>query len=315
MNQEPPQKGGSPLKTILIVIGIIIVAAAVGFGVYYLVSSLSSQDVTNEPTLPEPSLPIEETPEPTPTPFSEEVLETPEPTPTPESLIHTSLIVNPDEQEAIVVESTTRDGFEAALTTLTDSPLIFGAVKDVSFQTNDGSFVSTDTFLTAYFPSVAGTLSSYLEDDFTTWIFGDKTGGNKIGTVFTLKADVSADDVKLAMTSLENAKDEITSFFLQPVSSEEDMVFEEAPIEGIPVRYFPFSVPDQYVFEYALFASGGERHLVFTTSYRQMVDILERLSAEDVYTVTPYVSEPTPEPTPTGIEEIGGENTSTSTEE
>ncbi len=311
MQEEPPQKGGSPLKTILIVIGIIIVAAAVGFGVYYLVTSLSSQDVPGEPTLPEPSLPVGETPEPTSTPFSEEVLETPEPTPTPEPLIHTSLILSPDEQEAIVVENTTRDGFETALADTADTPLIFGAVKDISFQTNDGLFVSSDAFLGAYFPSVAGTLSSYLEDDFTTWVFGDRTGGNKIGTVFTLKADASADDVKLAMASLESSTDAIASFFLQDVSGGGDAVFEEAPIEGITVRYFPFSVPNQYVFEYALFASGGERHLVFTTSYRQMVDILERLSAQDVSTISAQVVEPTP----TGIEEIGGGDTSTSTEE
>ena len=316
MNEEPPQKGGSPLKTILIVIGIIIIAAAVGFGVYYLVTSLSSQDRNTEQDLPEPSLPVEATPEATPAPFNEDILETPSPTPIPEPLVHTSLISSPDEQEAIVVESTTRDGFETALAGTVDSPLIFGSVKDLSFQTNSGSFVSSNEFLAAYFPSVASTLSSYLKADFTTWVFGDKTGGNKIGTIFTLKTDVSVDDVKSAMISLEGSQESIASFFLQSLSSSGGAVFEEAPIEGIPVRYLPFSVPNQYVFEYALLASGGERHLVFTTSYRQMVDILDRLSAQDVNTISPQVVEPTPEATPTPpiIEEIG-DDTSTSTEE
>lgn len=321
MNSEPPKKGGSSLKTILIVIGIIIVAAAVGFGVYYLVTSLSSSTVT-EPNTPEPSLPVEvdeESPMPsaTATPFSEEVLETPSPSPTPEPIVHSSLIVSPDEQEAVIVESTTRESFETALNTSIDSPLLFGSVKDLSFQTNDSMFVSSNEFLTAYFPSVASTLSNSLEDDFTTWVFGDKTGGNKLGVIFTLTPDASVDDMKVAMSSLEASRDNIMAFFLQDIPRNDDAAFEEAPIEGISVRYLPFSVADQYVFEYAFLASNGERHLVFTTSYRQMVDILDRLSAVDVSTVQQQVTEPSPSvsPSPSPTPDEGGGDTSTSTEQ
>jgi len=272
---EPPVSHGSPLKTILTIFGIVIVAAGVGYGVYYLVNSLNSGPAV-------PAVPA----------FSPNPALSEEPTPaasTPSPLSHSSLIPNPAKSESIPLTMIALGDFKTALSAVSArESMLVGTVKDLSFVTEAGVPVSSEQFLTAFFPSAAANISFLFEQDFTAWLYGDRVGGNKFGVVFGVKQGISAEQLTASLSLLEGNTSDISNMFVSSVSAAGTSGFEGAPIDGIPVRYLVLSSKNQQVFEYASVQIGGKMHVIITTSYYQMQHILNLLNAQPVAT-TPTV--------------------------
>ncbi len=270
---EPPTSH-SPLKTIATVIGIIIVAAGVGYGVYYLVSSLNTTpSVPSVPALSSSLIPSEE---PTPEPL-ESI-----------PLTHNSLIVSPSKSEQLTLTAVALQDFKTALVAASArEKMLVGSVKDLSFVNEAGMPVSTDQLLASFFPTSAAQLSVLFEQDFTAWFYGDKTGGNKFGIIMGVRPEISSEQLTASLAFLENTPAELANMFIATVGAPEQVGgFKEGPIDAITVRYLAYSAANQNVFEYVPVRIAGKIYVVITTSYFQMSHILKLLAAEPL-TVPP----------------------------
>ena len=287
----PPKTKSS--KTILVILGIIVLAVVVGFGVFYLVSALNqSAPVTPTPTSQGAlSTATDTSTTATPTPSS-----TPVSTPAP--IVHTSLIPSPDSSATLALTGSDLSSFQTAIASSSKNTLLAGTVRDIAFTDASGTPITSDVFLQAFLPSAASSLSSFFEKDFTTWLYGDKSGGSKLGVVLTLNTATTPDQVASAFTLIEGSPSDIPQFFLSPVTLPTPATFKGGLIGGLMVRYLVFSIKNQQVFEYTPAVVNGRNVLIITTSYNQMVDILKRLSAQPIATSTP-IPTLTPSATPT----------------
>lgn len=266
LTMGPPVKK-SPVKTVLFILGIIIVAGAVGYGAYYLVVSLN--------TVPElPVVPIvQQTVEPSELP-------SPEISPIVVPAMHVSIIPSPASSQQVGISGVELVDFKEGIATTTREKLLVGTVKDISFVTQQGSVVTSAQFLQAFFPSAAPSLSVVFEDDFSAWLYGDKTGGNKFGVILEAKPDVSGEQIRAALSLLETNETELGNMFVSSVGiPEQTGGFKEGPIDDIVVRYLAFSAKNQQVFEYVPVKISGKTYAVIATSYYQMSHILKLLGA------------------------------------
>jgi len=265
----------SPLKAILIIVGIVIVAALIGYGVYYLVNSL--QSTPNIPSAPALS-----------------ALPSPTPAVSPSmgvggggSFTHASLIVSPASSEQISLTAITLKDFKTALSALSArGKLLVGTVKDISFSNEVGEIespVSAEQFISSFFPSAAPQLSFLFEQDFTAWLYGDRVGGNKFGVILQARPEVSAEQLSAALALLEANTEELGNMFVSSVGTAEQVGgFKEGPIDGITVRYLAFSTKNQQVFEYVPVRISGKNYVVIATSYYQMSHMLKLLGAQPI---------------------------------
>ena len=285
----PPQAKSS--KTIFVILGIIVLAVIVGFGVFYLVSALNqSTPVTPTPTSSGALSAAVDT--------STASITTPSPMPasTPAPIVHTSLIPSPDSSVTLALTGSDVSSFQSAIASSSKNTLLAGTVRDIAFTDASGTPITSDVFLQAFLPSAASSLSSFFEKDFTTWLYGDKSGGSKLGVVLTLNTATTPDQVAAAFTLMEGSPQDVPQFFLSPVTLPTPATFKGGLIGGLMVRYLVFSIKNQQVFEYTPAVVNGRNVLIITTSYNQMVDILKRLSAQPIATSTPT---PTLSATPT----------------
>lgn len=282
-NMEVPPKSSFSFKTILLIVGIIIVAGGLGFGAYYLISNLNSQpqvDLTPTPSTNN-GLPLT-LPDAT---TSSSTLNTPIPIAVP-PLIHASLISNPTKSEQIVLTDTTLAGFKAAINNSAKEKLVAGNVKDLSFVNSSStpieSYALVDAFLGASPSSVVSpdSVKLILDRDFTSWLYADKVGGNKFGLVLKLKPQTNLDQAKATMVQfLEQNPMGIASLFVASSTPPTAVEFKDGQVEGISVRFLAFNAKTANVFEYGWMSIGTDNYLVMTTSYNQMVDIVKRLKA------------------------------------
>jgi hypothetical protein len=270
---EPPAHKSS-LRTILLVVGIVIIAAAVGYGVYYLIGTMKS----------EPNVPV--VPVFSPEPLLSTVPSPAVTVPLPSPLTHISLISSPAKTEMLALTAVTLADFKTALAASSaKDKLLVGTVKDLSFATEAGQQVTTQQFLQSFFPSSATNLSFLFEQDFTAWLYGDKVGGNKFGVILQVKPEVSAEQLQASLTAIEASVSETGNMFMAQVGTpEQTSGFKSGPVEGISVRYLAFSAKDQQVFEYAPVQIGTRTYVVIATSYYQMQHILKLLSAKPAAT-------------------------------
>lgn len=291
LSEEPiisPKKSFG-LKSILMVIGVAILAVAVGFGVYYLVSSLKAEPQINLGGTQEPSgLPVAE-PIPPPTPPAVEEPTTPEPTP----LVHQSLITNPTKTETIKLPVTSShnlqglslSSFRSAMSVSVEEKMLVGSVKDITFVDDGSAPIEAPDILNFLFlngtpqptTSVVGEL---LEKDFTSWLYADKIGGNKFGLIFQMKQDIDLGQIKAAMTQfIEQNTQGIPNIFVSSVTTPSKIEFKDGQVEEVPVRFLVFDSKVGNVFEYGWYAVGDSYYLILATSYNQMVDIVKRVKA------------------------------------
>ena len=293
--EQTPTEGGHSvtLKTILIIAGIVVVAVAVGFGVFYLVQSLNSTPEITTPTATA-TLPVAtETPAEVEQPATTSITEIQLPPPV-QPLVHVSLLANAPKSEQLTLAATNLSDIKGVIaSTSQKEKLVAGTVKDIAFLDSASSSVESSVIVNAFFPSVATNLSSLIDRDITTWLYGDKSGGNKLGFVIPLKSGVTKEQVNSAFVSLESAPQDVLNMFIPVVKLPTATTFKEGLISGIMVRYLAISTKDQQVFEYVPVSIGDKGYVIITSSYNQMVDILKRLGAK-----TLTVSAPTPEVVP-----------------
>lgn len=275
-----PEPSKSSMKTILMIVGIIIVAIGVGFGVYFLVSSLNAAPETPPVAVESPVLPSGA---PIQTPMMPVESATPVPTP----VTHQSMMVNATKSEQLLLSTFTIDAFVAAVKTAAQEKILAGNVKDISFVDSANAFVTSEAVVQAYFPSIASSLLPLIEKDYTMWIYGDKTGGNKLGIALPLKSVVNPQDVASIMTLAETAPKDFENLFVSPVTAPAKIEFKEGYIDKVLVRYLAFNQKNQMIFEYAPMTINGKNYLVLGTSYNQMADLVKRVKAAPMTAAQP----------------------------
>lgn len=276
--QEPaPAKSSFGLKTILLIVGGLILAGGIGYGAYYLVSSLSSAPVVSVPTTPAANLPT-----PTiPTSTAEVATTTPAPVvPVIPPLVHQSLILNPTKSETIQISQPDLTNFESAVASSSKEKLLAGSVKDLSFVNASGTPLESADILGAYFGSASSALSQSFERDFTSWLYYDKTGGAKLGLIFQLSSSVPIETASSSIASiLEGSAPSIGGLFVSNPAVPANTTFDNGVVGGIPVRFLAYNTKTSDVFEYGWYNRGGTYYLFMVTSYNQAVDIIKKLKA------------------------------------
>jgi len=259
-------------KTILFIVGGLILAGGIGYGAYYLVSSLTA---TPEVTLPQPqaNLPVTPPPVATTTPTS-----TP-PAPVIQPLVHQSLIVTPTKKETIQLLDASLASFEAALATSSKEKLLVGSVKDLAFVNASSTPIESSALIQAYFASQASSIPIFGKD-FTSWFYYGKTGGAKLGAILELKSTISLDQASTTVkAAIESAVSSISGLFISNPAVPAKTEFNDGKVENVPVRFLAFSTKNADVFEYGWFTRGTTNYLFMVTSYDQAVDIVKRLKA------------------------------------
>jgi len=289
IDQTPLKPASSfNFKTILLIIGIVIVAGGIGFGVYYFVTSLRKQ--------PEVSVPTNQVNLPTATiqPTSTPVVNTPTPTPVA-PLIHSSIIYNPTKTETLTLSNSQLVGIKEAIAKASVEKLISGNVKDLAFIDTLGQPVESSVFVASMFPAIAPNLSNFLDKDFTSWLYGDKTGGNKFGAIFQIKPNFTLDQVKTSISSaIESSPVDMANLFVSPVTMPTTVEFKEGQIESVPVKFLVFNAKTGNVFEYGFYSLGTTNYLVMSTSYNQMLSIIKNLKSKPAINPLPITQSPSP---------------------
>ncbi len=278
--EQPKSSGGgsSILKTILIIVGIVILAGAIGFGVYYLISSLNKtpEIPTNNNTQNENTLPIVNEIN------NEENKQTATSTvETEPAFTHTSIISSPDSSATVSLEKITLDNLLSGISSTTVPLLAEGEVKDLSFYVkNEESerLLESSEILNLYFPQIFSELAPLFKKDFTSWIYYDKINSivPKLGYVFELEDGLTIDEVIPAVSLIESDVEALSKIFIDEVEAPESPEFDDGAVEDMDVRFLFYSTGN--VLEYGWLKSGERIFLVIGTSYKQMVDIVSKLS-------------------------------------
>jgi hypothetical protein len=284
------------IKTILLIVGGLILAGVVGYGAYYLVTMLSATPAVVVPVtqtnLPVPVIPAATTTVVTPTPPPVVVVP---------PLVHKSLILNPTKSEVIQLANQTFASFEQTLASSSKEKLIVGSVKDLAFVNSSSTPVEAAVFLQSYFAPQAATIAPLIDKDFTSWLYYDKLGGAKFGTILKLKDGVTISQASSTLSSIiESAIPNIETFFISNPPLPTAPEFKGGVVETIPVRFLVYNAKNSDVFEYAWMTAGGNNYLVMATSYNQMVDIIKRLKALPTQTTTTTTTTTTSTTTTTG---------------
>lgn len=284
--EQPSPTSSFSFKTILLIIGIVIVAGGIGFGAYYFVTSLKKQPEIPTPTN-QVNLPTATT-QPTQTP----VINTPTPTPAI-PLIHSSILHNPTKTETLTLSNSQLIGIKEAITKASAEKLISGNIKDLAFIDALGQPVESSIFVASMFPAIAPNLSNFLDKDFTSWLYGDKTGGNKFGVIFQIKSNFTLDQVKASISSaIESSPVDIANLFITSVTMPTVVEFKEGQIENIPVKFLVFNAKTGNVFEYGFYSIGTTNYIIMSTSYNQMLSVIKNLKSKPAISPLPIVSPP-----------------------
>jgi len=260
----------SLIKTILIVVAILIGAGIVGYGAYYLVTSLNStpeiQPITQQPTTPS-------------VPETQPVQETPAPTPTP--AVFSSLYgsaVPAIASTVVVTPNMNIVDFHNAITSVPAGRLANETTEGISFTDEQGAPLTSSAMLGTLFPSASPTLSSSLDSSFASWLYMDDNGSLQLGLVLPFVVGIDQSDAfSTAQASLEQNPAELANVFLSPATVPASPAFKEGVVDEVNVHFLAFSVANNQVFEYGVYNSGTTRYLIITSSYPQMVDILKQL--------------------------------------
>jgi hypothetical protein len=120
--------------------------------------------------------------------------------------------------------------------------------------------------------------SGVFAEDMTSWLYYDATGGAKFGVVAALAEGMGVAEIAEGIAALEASPGSVANFFVDEVSLPLDAVFDDGEVETVPVRFVGYDFDNANVFEYGFVTIGETTHMIMGTSYRQMVDIIGRLS-------------------------------------
>lgn len=183
---EVESKKSFSIKTVLLIVGGLIFAGAIGYGAYYLVTTLSATPTVEIPVT-QNNLPV-----PSPAPAATTTVNPTSPsTPVVASLVHQSVILSPTKSEVHQLADKSVSSFEMAVATSSAEKLIVGSVKDLAFTNTSGTPMESTDFFQAYFAPESPTLVPLFDRDFTSWLYFDKLGGAKLGVVLPLKDSVT----------------------------------------------------------------------------------------------------------------------------
>ena len=262
--------GGSKTKTIFIAVGAAVVAIGLGFGAYYLVTSLVGSSSSPVATSSSNTLPATQTTTP-PAPVQQPTVIPP--------MTHVSLLLAPTQSETVTVspggDPALLRAAVAALGVAGNLPV--GGVRDLAMVDASSSPVQSPTVLAAYFPSFGSSLSGVVGPDFTSWFYLDKTGGSKLGFIFKLTPAAQTATTTIAQYIESNPAD-LANLFLATTTAPQSPVFKDGLVAGVRVRFLAYNTKLGRVLEYGFITgSDGSMYLILATSYNQMVDIIGRL--------------------------------------
>lgn len=259
------------MKTIGIIVGIVVLAVAVGFGVYYLVSSLNTTPELPAPPSGDNNLPLSDLNDIIPPASQDE-------TPAEPAFVHQSIFLSPDDVSKMMLEGVGQASFEAAIASSSQLTLPAGSVREMQLTVDDiQTPASSRDVLGAYFPSVQLAAAPYMAQDVTMWLYFDDVGvvGPRLGVAMPLNAGV---DVAQATSTISQAIEvslaDIPEFFVSSVTPKPSATFDDGVVEGTPVRFVVYDTGR--AFEYGWISYNNTTYLVMATSYGQMVDVLER---------------------------------------
>lgn len=281
---------GSKTKIIFIAVGAVVIALALGWGAYYLVTSLtgSSSSVAPLATSSNNALPAAQTTSSVPVQ---------QPTVIP-PMTHVSLLLAPTQAETVTVSPGSDPGMLRAAVAARGvaGSLPVGGVRDLAMVDASSSPVQSPAVLAAYFPSFGLSLGGVVEPDFTSWFYLDKTGGSKLGFVFKLTPAAQTATTTIAQYIESNPAD-LANLFLATTTAPQPTIFKDGMVANIRVRFLAYNAKLGRVLEYGfLTGSDGSVYLILATSYNQMVDVVSRLKANPL--ILPSVLTP-PTTTPT----------------
>ena len=274
-DQQPPKKKMS-VKVILLTILIFVLAVGVGYGVYYLVSSLGK---TPQVDL---TVPAENSGFPVALPEQEPVAtstqqEVEEEIP---SFTHVSLLSSPDVSGQVVLSEFSSAELKLALGALSaqGGGLVSGAILDIAMVDASSSPVASDQLLSILLPSLSVSAPSLFDKDVTAWLYGDKVGGSKFGVILKLSDQTTIEQASSKLRSVVEANpQELTNLFVSSLTVPANAKFNDGQVAGVPVRFMSFDAKTGNVFEYGFVSIGQGVYVVMGTSYNQMVDIINRL--------------------------------------
>jgi len=277
---------GSFIKTLVWIIVGIMIAGGLGFGAYYLITSLSQS----------PSLPSDTQNGELPITSSQQAQEdgAVSTSTVVQALTHLSVILTPTDTHTLTITSTTDSNSVITAIASTSLPVLsVGSVRDVSLVDAGGKVIESSVVLPSYFPSFGSALAALVDRDFTTWIYYDKTGGAKLGFVFRLKANTPFEQASLSVGQyIENNTQDIARLFITPTTTPPTITFKDGAVgdQKTKVRFAIYNTKQGNVFEYGwMTGTAGDHYLVLATSYNQMVDILNRMIANPAI-IVPTVS-------------------------
>jgi hypothetical protein len=270
------------IKIVLISVAVLVAAIIVGYAAYSLVSSLNQQQPATGNTNTGNGLPVYNQGQQATGETQANVNQNQSTTTQQETNIqqfsHVSVIPNPNESKKLILNDTTLTGFKAAMSISASSKLYSGKIRDLEFDMANGTPIRSGDFLSTFLPQIASNLISFVEDDFSSWLYFDTTSFPKFGTIFKLKPLVSFDQVTSTLSSIiESALSDIPNLFISAVEVPEVIKFDDGLIEKENVRFIVFSTASKSVFEYVVVQKTSGNYLIMADSYLQMVDIMKRL--------------------------------------
>lgn len=264
--QEEATSSSGIAKKIGWTIGIVILLGALGFGAYYLVTTLNQPVPVVTPEGELPLATIQQTPE---------ITQAPEPT--PEQVIHNSVISNPTKTEPLILSDISLVGIKSALAVAAQDKMVVGSVKEMPVVDAAQKPIEAAVIAQMLLPTFAQNAPQYIQKDATMWLYADKVGGNKVGVVFKLQPAVVISQVTSTIGMLIESGQESKNLFLSDVKLPTGAAFKDGLIEGFPVRYIAYNTKLGQVFEYGFVETTTGKYIVLATSYNQMVDVIRRL--------------------------------------
>jgi hypothetical protein len=230
VNQMPgavvsPAGGRKPVKMVLLVLGIAVLAGGLGVFGYYVVYPLVFPAPTISPQPPQAAQPA---------PLAEA------PASVPVMAPHQTYFVNaPAATAEIKLESVDSDSITAALQTETLDRLPDNSVKEVVMLDANGSQISSNSLFNALLGTtidIPADKSEWLfEDDFTAFVYYDANG---VWPGYIAKAKVpqpaeAATDVPGLLEQIENA--DLSLFYIQPAADFAE--FKDGQYKTFATRY------------------------------------------------------------------------------
>lgn len=251
---KPPKKGS---KTLAAILGIVILAAILGMGGYYLVTKfIKTKGVALSPTVSAP-------------PQEETIIPIPEKIPSPAAYV--SLFSAPVLQEEKIISALTLDNVKNALMAAVNANPV-NNLKEVILRDENQSLVGFSKFIPVILPELKSEeVAGFFEENFTATIFSD-INGSWPGYVVKLKSTATVSQAQAFIKQNLESSANLKNFFLEEPGTAAAFKDGLAGSQSINTRYATFSKP-RAAFNYG----WANNNLVISASYAGLLEILKQL--------------------------------------